>query len=83
MEGLEVKQEKMLVPEGAGLGSGSSDEEDSDNLKHDAFKVADTLTSYEAFNMREVIITLPGGAEMRFNPVASLFGSGTLWGLAM
>lgn len=64
MEGLEVKNEEAQALDVV------ASEDDSDNLKKDETKMdVDDLHHYEQFNMREVVIPLPGGAEMRFNPL--------------
>ena len=38
---------------------------------------------HEHFPMREVIIGLPGGAQLRFNPFVSLLAIAVLWGVAI
>ena len=41
------------------------------------------IAHYGHFHMREIIIDLPGGAQMRFNPVVSFFAIAVLWGVAI
>ena len=38
---------------------------------------------HEKFNMREVVLSIPGVAEIRFNPFVSLIATVLLWGLAV
>ncbi len=52
-----------------------------DELRKKTFE--QTVRHHEQFNMREILIHLPGGSEMRFNPFTTIFAIVALWGLAI
>lgn len=74
-EPLATKSDNMEQEE-----SDDSTSNDDDLLKK---TLEQTVRHHEQFNMREVIIRLPGGSEMRFNPFSSTFAIVVLWGLAI
>eukprot|EP00934_Nitzschia_sp_Nitz4_P009058 Nitzschia sp. Nitz4//scaffold199_size41809//4067//6877//NITZ4_007444-RA/size41809-processed-gene-0.55-mRNA-1//-1//CDS//3329540543//9048//frame0 len=79
MEVKESAQEETLervpVPE--------SDDDENEDVKEKKPTLEEAVLHHEQFNMREVVIHLPGGAQMRFNPLASAFATLLLWGLAI
>ena len=72
--------EKVAASEGEEVDS-SNENDNDETLKKGAYDEAVNL--HEQFHMREVVINLPGGSQIRFNPFSSLFAIVILWGLAI
>eukprot|EP00429_Kryptoperidinium_foliaceum_P020021 CAMPEP_0176047276 /NCGR_PEP_ID=MMETSP0120_2-20121206/23479_1 /TAXON_ID=160619 /ORGANISM="Kryptoperidinium foliaceum, Strain CCMP 1326" /LENGTH=827 /DNA_ID=CAMNT_0017380691 /DNA_START=109 /DNA_END=2592 /DNA_ORIENTATION=+ len=94
MEDVEVKHDESKPAEGTApapekeLSDGGSNSDD--DLKKglvgkpkDDMTFDEAVSHHEQFNMREIVVPLPGGGQMRFNPFSSLFAIAILWGLSI
>jgi hypothetical protein len=91
MTDVEAKEVVETTPPGKEVQGSEDGESHSDDeiLKEklasgkEAMTFEEVVHYHEQFNMREVVIQLPGGGQMRFNPFASLFAIVILWGLTI
>ncbi len=83
----EVAEEESAKPDLLTENDNDHDHESDDSSSnHDELtkkSLEQTVRHHEQFNMREIIIYLPGGSQMRFNPFTSMFAIVVLWGLAI
>ena len=90
----EPEEKKVVIEEAAKADPAISHGDDDDDSSQEDPILAKAKTGaeltfeesvhhHELYNMREVVIHLPGGSQMRFNPCASLFAIAVLWGLAI
>lgn len=85
---IDVKPTEAAVDDAKKATASEGEEVDSSNDNDETLKKPEgaydeAVNLHEQFHMREVVINLPGGSQMRLNPFASLFAIVILWGLAI